>query len=327
MKFLFSRLGGFKGKMTVGLIIKILGTVAELFLPVILSHILDDVIAREDVWQIVFYGGVMLLCAGAACGLNVIANRMVADVSMRFSRKLRRDLFDKTLHLSARDIDRFTVSSLEARITSDTYNVHNFVNVMQRMGVRAPMLLIGGITITLIMDSFLALVMIAMLPIIFGIILFIRTKGTPLYERVQKSVDKMVRVVREDVQGIRVIKALSRGEHENRRYDKVNRSLSRDEVRAGTGFVLPTLRNGLTRLDCLWGHSSLCPRIALQAYTFMSMAIRCSPSYWDRSTCWPSDCRPLFGRNHHTYVVGEPNVESRTTRFGPSVGRITWESG
>ncbi len=286
MKFLFSRLGGFKGKMTVGLIIKILGTVAELFLPVILSHILDKVIVRESVWQIVFYGGVMLLCAAAACILNIIANRMAADVSMRFSRKLRRDLFDKTLHLSARDIDRFTVSSLESRITSDTYNIHHFLGMVQRMGIRAPILLVGGLAISFMMDSTLALVMLATFPLIFITIYLISRNGLPLYERVQKSVDAMVGVVREDTQGIRVIKALSKNDYENRRFDKVNRTLSRQECRAGTVMgstnpIMTLLMNlGIAGVVALSAHrvaggtSSVSTVIAfMQYFTTISMAM------------------------------------------------------
>ncbi len=234
MKLLFKYLSPYRRRMALGLSIKILGTVIELLLPYILSHILKNVVSSADITKIFLWGGLMVLCALLACFMNITANRMAAKVSRDFSISLRRDLFRKTLYLSARDADKFTIPSLEARITSDTYNVHSFVNMMQRMGVRAPMLLIGGITITLIMDSFLSLVMIAMLPFIFAIIFFISRKGVPLYSKVQKSVDSMVRVVREDAQGIRVIKALSKNDYENRRYDKVNRDLSRDEAHAGT---------------------------------------------------------------------------------------------
>jgi ATP-binding cassette subfamily B protein len=132
---------------------------------------------------------------------------------------------------------------LESRITTDTYNVHQFVGTMQRMGVRAPILLVGGIIITLMMDAYLALVMIAMLPLIFLVVFFLSRKGVPLYAKVQNSVDGMVRVVREDVQGIRVIKALSKNDYENRRYDVVNRKLSQDErhAKAVTGIVNPVI--------------------------------------------------------------------------------------
>ena len=175
----------------------------------------------------------MIACAAAACIFNICANRMAAKVSRDFSENIRHELFAHTLALSASQTDRFTIPSLESRITTDTYNIHSFVGMMQRMGVRAPILLIGGIAITLFMDSFLALIMIAVLPFIFVTVYFISRKGVPLYSKVQKSVDKMIRVVREDSQGIRVIKALSKNDYEHRRYDKANRSLSSDERRAG----------------------------------------------------------------------------------------------
>ncbi len=233
MKTLVSYLKPFLPRMSVGLLIKIIGTLVELALPYILSHILETVILSQKVRDIVYWGGLMILCSGVACIFNVIANRMAAKVSKEYSLRVRHDLFDKTLKLSSAQIDRFTVASLESRITNDTYNVHHFVGVIQRMGVRAPIMLFGGVIITLIMDSFLSLVMIATIPIIFTCVYFISRKSIPLYTKVQKSIDNMVRVVREDTQGIRVIKALSKEAYEQNRYDKVNDTLVSDEKRAG----------------------------------------------------------------------------------------------
>ena len=234
MKFMLRYLKPFYGRMSVGLSIKIAGTLVELMLPYILSHILKTVVETQSVPEIIKWGGLMILCAGLACVFNIIANRMAAKVSRNFSEKLRHDLFVQTLRLSAAQTDKFTIPSLESRITTDTYNLHNFVGMMQRMGVRAPILLIGGIAITLLMDVYLALAMIAILPFIFVTVYFISQKGIPLYAKVQASVDQMVRVVREDTQGIRVIKALSKTDYEHRRYDKVNRALSAEEKRVGT---------------------------------------------------------------------------------------------
>lgn len=243
MKFFITYLSPYKWRMLIGFLIKVAGTLSELFLPYILTHILKNVIGTLELSRVVFYGGIMILCAALACLCNIVANRMAARVSRDFSKQMRRDLFKKTLYLSSRDTDRFTIPSLESRITSDTYNVHSFVSMMQRMGVRAPILLIGGMTLSFIIDAYLALVMLAMLPFIFVIIYLIRLRGIPLYSKVQKSVDSMIRVVREDTQGIRVIKALSKNDYENRRYEAVNAALSRDERRAGTvmGIVNPVM--------------------------------------------------------------------------------------
>ena len=218
--------------MLFGLSIKVIGTLIELLIPYILSHILKDVIERE-IKDIIFWGVMMMVCAALGCTLNIIANRMAANVSRRFAESMRKELFIKTLRLSAAQTDKFTIPSLESRITSDTYNVHSFVNVMQRMGVRAPIMLFGGIGITLFMDAKLSLVMIALIPIIFVTIYLIRRKGTPLYSAVQSSSDNMIRVVREDAQGIRVVKALSKNEYEIDRYNRANKELKQKETKAG----------------------------------------------------------------------------------------------
>lgn len=230
-------------RMSVGLTIKITATMLELALPYILNYILKNVVADGKISSVIYWGLLMMVCAFAACVGNIIANRMAARVARNFSESVRKDLFDRSIRLSAAQTDRFTIASLESRITTDTYNVHNFVGMMQRMGVRAPILLIGGTAITLFMDRRLSLVMLAILPFIFVTVYFISRRGVPLYTRVQQSVDGMVRVVREDVGGIRVIKALSKDSYEHSRYDKVNKALIKDETKAGVtmGAVNPIM--------------------------------------------------------------------------------------
>ena len=285
MKTILSYLKNLRGKMSVVLLIKIFGTLSELMLPYILSHILKNVITK-GIKSIVLWGVLMIVCSAVACVCNIVANRMAAAVSKVFAKNMRNDLFRKTLYLSAKQTDDFTIPSLESRITSDTYNVHNFVNMMQRMGVRAPILLIGGLGITMVMDMRLALVMIAILPFMFATIFCISSKGIPLYTKVQKSVDRMVRVVREDVQGMRVIKALSKSDYEHKRYDNVNRELIGKETRAGVimGTVNPimsTLMNigsvGVIALGAYWvgkGLSDAENIIAfMQYFNLISMAM------------------------------------------------------
>jgi len=242
MKTLLRYLEKHYGRMGIGFLIKFIGTVAEVLIPYILTYVLQET-GTKQMEHILFWGSIMVLCSVLACVLNITANRMASKVSRDFAEAMRRDLFAKTLHLSAAQTDHFTIPSLESRITTDTYNVHHFINMIQRMGVRAPIMLAGGIGITLFMDAKLSLVMIALIPVIFGLVLFIRSNGVPLYTKVQQSADGMIRVVREDVQGIRVIKALSKTDYEHRRYDKVNRTLSKNETRAGMtmGAVHPVM--------------------------------------------------------------------------------------
>ena len=243
MKWVFTYLKPLGRRITVGITVKIIGTIAELIIPFLLSYMLENVIESNNAGRMVLYGILMAICAIVACLGNIIANRMAAKTTMRFSTRMRKDLFSKTLFLSARSTDRFTIPSLESRITSDTYNVQNFIGMMQRMGIRAPILLLGGSIITLAMDRKLALVMIATLPLIFTVVYSISRMGVPLYSKVQQSVDGMVRVVREDAQGIRVIKALSKVDYENARYDRANMTLRQDETKAGVimGVVNPVM--------------------------------------------------------------------------------------
>ncbi len=232
MKFLLSYLKSYKWFITVALIIKTAGTLVELAIPYILSHILDNVVPTGQVRLVVLYGACMLGCAMLALLGNVIANRMAARVARNTSYRVRHDLFERILLLSPAQIDAFTVPSLESRLTSDTYNVHHFVGMSMRMGVRAPMLLMGGLIVTLLLDRNLTLVMVAVLPFIFITVYGITRRGIPLFRKSQGSVDAMVRVVREDAQGIRVIKALSKLDYETEKYDKANRRLVEDEQRA-----------------------------------------------------------------------------------------------
>lgn len=243
MKWVFTYLKPLVGRITVGITVKIIGTVAELIIPFLLSYMLENVIESNNAGRMFFYGALMAICAIIACVGNIVANRMAAKTTMKFSTRMRKDLFSKTLFLPARSTDRFTIPSLESRITSDTYNVQNFIGMMQRMGIRAPILLLGGSIITLAMDRKLALVMIATLPLIFAVVYSISRMGVPLYSKVQQSVDGMVRVVREDAQGIRVIKALSKVDYENARYDRANTTLKKDETKAGVimGVVNPVM--------------------------------------------------------------------------------------
>lgn len=260
MKFLFKLISPYKRRMLLGLFVKILATFVELAIPLILTYILESVILTLSVGRVVVFGALMILCAALACILNIVANRMAASVSCEITRNLRRDLFRKTLSLSARQVDRFTIPSLESRITSDTYNVYNFLSMVQRMGVRAPTLLFGGIVITLFIDPVLALVMIATFPLILLVTVSVAMKGVSLYSSVQSAQDGMVRVVREDSQGIRVIKALSKVEYEKAHYDEKNAALSKAERRAGRIMAIPN------PIMTLLMNLGICTVVAISAY-------------------------------------------------------------
>ncbi len=213
--------------------IKLLGAVLELFIPYFMEIILDDVVPTGKLFPIFLYGGLMLLCAAGCLIANVGANRMSAVSSGKITRKLRYDLFEKLERLSARQMDELTVPSAESRLTSDTYNINQLLARMQRLGIRAPILLLGGVVMMLGMDPVLSLVLISMLPLI-GIIVYVVTKkSVPLYKEEQTVLDSVVRVLQENITGVRVIKALSKTEYEKNRFNNVNSELTRIDQKAG----------------------------------------------------------------------------------------------
>lgn len=233
MNQIMSYLKPYYFKMLIGLIIKTTGTVVELAIPWILSYMIDDVIPLKNVNYIIIWGAIMLFCAIAALICNTVANRMASSVARDSTEHIRNDLFSKIIHLSNHQVDNFTLPSLVSRATTDTYNIHQFVGMMQRLGVRAPIFLVGGTIITLTLDPVLTLVMIAVMPIIFLTIYLVSKYGIPMYAIVQKRIDDYVRVVREDITGIRVIKALSKEEYEKNKFDVCNNATATQEKQTG----------------------------------------------------------------------------------------------
>lgn len=233
MKLLLKYLKPYKWYIALALAIKTGATLIELAIPYILSHILDNVVPSKELSKIILWGVAMIVCALLACTGNIVANRMAAKSARQSTEKIRHTLFEKIMSLSSRQVDKFTVPSLESRLTSDTYHIHHLVGMSMRMGIRAPILFVGGIIMTFTMDPVLTGIMLLVTPLIALSVIVISKKGIPLFKQTQSSLDAMTRIVREDAQGIRVIKALSKTDYEKRKYDNANRQLVRDEKRAG----------------------------------------------------------------------------------------------
>lgn len=150
--------------MLIGFLIKLAGTVMDLAIPWILAHMIDEVVPTGDRGAIFLWGIAMAACAVIALLGNVIANRRASAVSRDATRRIRHDLYEKIEHLSARQLDEVTIPSLISRLTTDTYHVNQTLGRIQRLGVRAPILLVGGIFVTMFLDIRLSLVLLATIP-------------------------------------------------------------------------------------------------------------------------------------------------------------------
>jgi ATP-binding cassette subfamily B multidrug efflux pump len=232
MKKIFTYIRPHTAYIALQFAIKFTGTIMDLLLPWLLSYIIDDIVPLKNIGLVYFYGGLMILCAAAAIIFNIMANRMSIKTSRDITKNIRHDLFEKISYLSCRDVDNFTAPSLISRLTTDTYNVHQMIDRMQRLGIRAPILLLGGILVTLTLEPVLTLVLILILPLLTAAVILISRKGVKLYTETQLAADKLVRRIQETMSGIRIIKALSKTGYETEKFDEVNSEVIRKEQRA-----------------------------------------------------------------------------------------------
>jgi ATP-binding cassette subfamily B protein len=210
----------------------------DLGLPWVLAYIIDDIIPLGEISYILWWGVIMILLSIGARSCNILANRMASRVARDTTENLRHDLFVKILSLSGTQLDHFSVPSLVSRMTTDTYNIHQMIGMMQRLGVRAPIILVGGIIITSTLEPVLTLVLVGVFPFLAYVVYLVSKKGIPLYKKLQLTTDHMVRVVRENITGIRVIKALSKTAYEKNRFFDVNNEVVEKELKAGTTMAI-----------------------------------------------------------------------------------------
>ena len=252
MKLIFRYVRRYAGAVVFVIIIKLMAAFTELSLPYILEHMIDHVVPSGDAGAIWLWGLGMIAAAAATWQLNYRANRRAVNNAHNVSYDVRRDLFRKTIHLSGRQFDTFTLPSLTSRMTSDSYNVQNFVRASQTLCVRAPIMLLGGITVTMTMDPVLSAILIALVPVLMAVVVTISRKGIPMYEQVQKRLDDVIRTMRENIAGVRVIKALSKEPYERRRFHKASQDMADTDIRTGTFMAIPgpfmqlSLNTGLT---------------------------------------------------------------------------------
>lgn len=220
-------------RVACGVTVKFTAALLELVLPLLLEHIVDVSVPAQDLTAIWVCGGIMAALAFGAAFCNITANRMAAWVSMEVTRKLRGDLYNRTQRLSCAQMDRFSTSSLVSRLTNDTYNVHQMFDKVQRGGIRAPMLVLGGLVLTFLLEPALAAVQLAVSLLTFLTIWQVTRRGIPHYAAAQEAGDTVVRIIRENASGVRVVKALACQGWERQRFGEASEAARRAEETAG----------------------------------------------------------------------------------------------
>ena len=189
MKTIFEYIKPQFKKLFWGLSIKFIGTSMDLCIPWILAYMIDNIISKKNIKEIYLWGVLMIICSFIGVFANIYANRNASAVGRDVTNNIRNDLYKKVSMLSISQIDYFGVNSLISRLTTDTNNIHRTICVMQRLGVRAPILLIGGVIITLTLDPILTFILILIMHFIAFFIYFISKRGVTLYMNLQNSID------------------------------------------------------------------------------------------------------------------------------------------
>lgn len=243
------------------IIVAILGLIfvqsmADLYLPTLMADIIDKGVVVGNtpyIWKI---GGLMLLVAAFGAMASVIASFYSSKAAMGLGRDIRRKVFNHVEQFSLQDFDEFGTASLITRTTNDITQVQQVTIMMLRMVISAPIMFVGGLIMALSMDSKLSLILVLTMPVLIGAVLLILYKGVPLFKTVQKRLDRLNLVLRENLTGIRVIRAFNREKQEKVRLQKANKELTDVSIKVNQvmAFLMPVMMlvMNLTVVAVIW---------------------------------------------------------------------------
>ncbi|MEC0369559.1 ABC transporter ATP-binding protein [Paenibacillus chibensis] len=228
---LFRTLKPFKLPILFVFLLVFFQSMSDLYLPTLMSDIVDKGIVNGDIPYIWKIGGFMLLVAlgGAICSIG--ASYLSAKVAGGFGKNLRSRVFHHVQNFSLQEFDKLGTASLITRTTNDITQMQQVLTMILRMMISAPMMCIGGIIMAVSKDAKLSLVIVVVVPVLAGAIAIIAGKGIPLFKAMQVRLDKLNRVLRENLTGIRVIRSFNRIEHEQKRFNEANFDLTQTAVK------------------------------------------------------------------------------------------------
>ena len=200
----------------------VLEVVMEVIIPLLMARIIDVGIQNGDVRYIVEIGALLIISAILSLTFGMLSGRFVAKASAGYAKNLRKEMFHKVQDYSFENIDKFSTSSLVTRMTTDVTNVQMAFQMIIRILVRGPIMMIFALLMVVSISPKLSLIFLVAIPVLGGILFYIARKAHPNFERVFKKYDKLNRVVQENVSAIRVVKAYVREEHEEEKFNEVN---------------------------------------------------------------------------------------------------------
>ncbi|MGL5677734.1 MAG: ABC transporter ATP-binding protein [Cellulosilyticaceae bacterium] len=246
----------YRGQVVGVLILLFLQSIANLFLPTLMSRIVDYGVVGSHTSYILKVGLLMLITALLGALFVIVANLYASKIAMGFSRDLRRNLFIHVESFNLHEFNEIGTSSLITRTTNDIIQVQQVVLMGLRMMVSAPLMIIGGIIMALLTNVQLSIILIISIPILLVVIGIVGKKGIPLFQAMQTKIDHVNLVLRENLTGIRVIRAFNKVDFERRRFKTANTDLTENAIKVNKiiATLMPSMMVilNLTTVAILW---------------------------------------------------------------------------
>ena len=233
MKSLLKYFKGYLTETILGPVFKLLEAIFELCVPLIIAHLVDQVIPKKETSGVVMMVGALFLFASFGVVVAITAQYFSSKAAVGFTREMTKDLYDKILSLPKDKRDRIGTSSLVTRLTSDTYQIQVGINLFLRLFLRAPIIVFGSIIMAFTISPKLTLWFLGMVAILTLIIVIMSRIVNPLFARIRKITDRMVTVTRQQFQGMRVIRAFGQQASELEDFREVNQDYKVWQIRAG----------------------------------------------------------------------------------------------
>lgn len=243
IKTLAKCIGKYKKESIITPIFTAVEVFLEILIPFITASIIDKGIQAGDMRKVGIYGGIMLIIAFLSLFCGIQANRLVAAASTGFACNLREKMYENIQTFSFSNIDKFSTAGLVTRMTTDVTNVQNAYQMIIRIAVRAPLMMICSITMCVIISPRLSIIFLVALIFLGFVLFFIIYKVTPIFTSGFEKYDELNASVQENISGIRVVKAFVREEHENKKFNKAADNLYKTFVKAESflAFNNPTM--------------------------------------------------------------------------------------
>ena len=256
MKLIFKKLSPYKWLIALVFVLLFAQAMSNLLLPTLMGNIVDNGVVAGDIPYIWKIGGVMLGVSILTVAVSVLASLYSAKIAMGHGRDIRRDVFRHVQTFAMKEFDELGTASLITRTTNDITQIQQVMMMMLRLVITAPLMMIGGIIMAVSKDAKLSLVVLGVMPFLVLAIILIMRKGMPLFKAVQKRLDKMNLVMRENLTGVRVIRAFNKENTEAKRLKEANGNLTNVLIKVNKlmAFLMPLmmLLMNLTVVGIIW---------------------------------------------------------------------------